>query len=65
MVIPGYDPDDLDEQLEDRMSESDLDRYLTPAERGRYESGESLVELLSTEDIRDVLGAEPQRDQSD
>ncbi|MBC9987712.1 MULTISPECIES: hypothetical protein [unclassified Haloferax] len=55
MVIPGYDPDDLDDRLEELLTERDLAEYLTPDERERYDSGESLVDLLSPDDIRDLL----------
>ncbi|KTG26951.1 hypothetical protein [Haloferax profundi] len=62
MVIPGYDPDDLDERLEELLSDRDVDRYLTADERARYDEGESLVDLLSADDIRDLLDEAPTTD---
>ncbi|KAB1189862.1 hypothetical protein GJR96_16895 [Haloferax sp. MBLA0076] len=62
MVIPGYDPDDIDERLEELLSEHELGEYLTAEERTRYDDGESLVDLLSGDDIRDLLGENPKTD---
>ncbi|KAB1191133.1 MULTISPECIES: hypothetical protein [Haloferax] len=62
MVIPGYDPDDIDERLEELLSDHELDEYLTAEERQRYEEGASLVDLLSGDDIRDLLGEEAETD---
>lgn len=62
MVIPGYDPDDIDDRLEELLSEHELDEYLTDEERTQYEDGASLVDLLSADDIRDLLGLEPKTD---
>lgn len=58
MTIPGYDPGDLDDRLEDLLEDEDLDEYLSPAERRRYEDGESLSDLLDKEDIRRLLDHE-------
>lgn len=56
MGIPGYDPADLDDHLEERLAGEDLSRWLTDAEIARYERGEdSLVDLLSGEDIERIL----------
>ena len=62
MVIPGYDPDDIDERLEELLSEHELDEYLTAEERTRYDEGANLVDLLSGDDIRDLLGENPKTD---
>ncbi|KAB1185203.1 MULTISPECIES: hypothetical protein [Haloferax] len=62
MVIPGYDPDDLDERLEELLSDHDLAEYLTPEERERYDEGANLIDLLSAEDIRDLLDETPGTD---
>lgn len=62
MVIPGYDPDDIDERLEELLSEHELDEYLTTEERARYDDGTSLVDLLSGDEIRDLLGENPKAD---
>ncbi len=62
MPIPGYDPDDLDETLDERLAERDRSAYLSPEEQRRYEGGESLVDLLDTDQILDLLSesdAEP------
>jgi hypothetical protein len=56
MTLPGYDPDDLDTELEAALSEGDLNTYLDPDERARYEEGESIVDLLSAEEISEILG---------
>lgn len=55
MVIPGYDPADLDDHLEERLRGRDLSEWMTDEEIERYESGESLVELLSARDIDRLL----------
>ncbi|WP_227353956.1 hypothetical protein [Haladaptatus salinisoli] len=54
MPIPGYDEDDLDEMLEERLEERD-DSFLTPSQRERYESGESLLDVLDEDDIHRLL----------
>lgn len=59
MPVPGYDPDDLDEELSERTTEEDLDRLLTEEERRAYENGEeSLFDLLSEEDVEAILRPE-------
>ena len=59
MPVPGYDPDDLDEELSERTTEEDLDRLLTEEERRAYENGEEgLFDLLSEEDIKAILRPE-------
>jgi hypothetical protein len=55
MTIPGYDPDDLERELELELSEGDLNSYLSPDERARYDDGESLVDLLSAAEISEIL----------
>jgi hypothetical protein len=59
MTLPGYDLDDLDTELEAALSEGDLNTYLDPDERARYEDGESIVELLSAAEISEILGLDP------
>jgi biopolymer transport protein ExbD len=56
MTLPGYDPGDLDTELEAELSEGDLDQYLDADERARYEDGESIVDLLSSAEISEILG---------
>jgi hypothetical protein len=55
MTIDGYDPSDLDTRLEAELSGGDLNTYLDPEERARYDSGERLVDLLSDEQIATIL----------
>ena len=59
MVIPGYDPDDLEDALETQLNREGKGEYLTEEEQRRFESGESLVDLLDEEDIRRLLESEP------
>ncbi|MFD1512376.1 hypothetical protein [Halomarina rubra] len=57
MSIPGYDPADLDRMLLSRLEEDDLGTVLDTDQLRRYEAGEDLVDVLSEEEIRDILGA--------
>ncbi len=54
MPIPGYDEDDLDEMLEERLEERD-EQFLTPEQREAYENGGSLLDILSEDDIHRLL----------
>ncbi|GAA0229705.1 hypothetical protein ACFFQF_13425 [Haladaptatus pallidirubidus] len=54
MPIPGYDEDDLDEMLEERLEERD-EQFLTPSQREEYENGGSLLDILSEDDIHRLL----------
>lgn len=58
MPVPGYDPDDLDQLLADRMEGRDASNWLTDEQLCEYEAGGSLVDLLDEEDIHELLGAE-------
>jgi hypothetical protein len=51
MVIPGYDLDDLDENLRERIDEEKLDDVLDDEDHARLDAGESLLDVLSDEDI--------------
>jgi hypothetical protein len=51
MVIPGYDLDDLDENLRERIDQKKLDDVLTDEDRARLEAGESLLDVLDDDDI--------------
>ena len=51
MVIPGYDLDDLDENLRERIDEAKLEDVLSDEDRARLESGESLLDVLDESDI--------------
>ncbi|WP_227374178.1 hypothetical protein [Haladaptatus halobius] len=55
MPIPGYDEDDLDEMLEQRLEERNDDSFLTPRQRERYENGDSLLDILDEDDIHRLL----------
>lgn len=59
MAIPGYDLDDLDDNLEARIDEDHLADYLTDAEVERLQGGESLLDLLDEDDIDRLLAGEP------
>lgn len=58
MPVGGYDPDDLDEKLSDLMDADGRDpsNWLTDEELAAWEEGESLVDLLDGEDVRELLG---------
>jgi hypothetical protein len=58
MPVPGYDPADLDEELEATASEDELRARMTDEEFQRYENGEHLVELLDEADIDELLHGE-------
>jgi hypothetical protein len=55
MAIPGYDLDDLDDNLAARIDEDHLADYLTDEEVERLESGESLLALLDDKDVDRLL----------
>jgi len=54
MVIPGYDLDDLDDNLRERIDEKKLDDVLTDDDRARLDAGESLLDVLDDDDIERV-----------
>jgi|GEM_PF-1188334 hypothetical protein len=51
MVIPGYDLDDLDDNLRERIDESKLDDLLDDEDRARLQAGDSLLDVLDDDDI--------------
>jgi hypothetical protein len=55
MVIPGYDPDQLDENLRERLAEWAITQLLTEAEQERLREGESLLTLMDEEDIDRIM----------
>ncbi|UPV72856.1 hypothetical protein M0R89_09865 [Halorussus limi] len=57
MPVGGYDPEDLDDALERRMEAKHRDpsNWLTDEEIAEWEDGGSLVDLLSEEDIHELL----------
>lgn len=59
MAIPGYDLDDLDDNLQARIDEEDLKEYLTDEELQRLEGGESLLDLLDEDDLDRLVAGKP------
>lgn len=57
MPVPGYDPEDVDRLVLSRLDEDDLGTALSPEQLRRYESGEDLVDVLSEEKIRELVGS--------
>ncbi|WP_435360080.1 hypothetical protein [Haloarchaeobius sp. DFWS5] len=55
MPIPGYDLDDIEEHLRQRIDDKELRELLTEEEWKRHEEGEDLVDLLDEEDIERLL----------
>jgi hypothetical protein len=56
MPVPGYDPDDVDNLLEQKLSETDVRSQLSDEELQSYESGDArLVELLDENQIDQLL----------
>lgn len=57
MPVGGYDPEDLDERLSDLMDATGRDpsNWLTDEELAAWNDGESLVDLLDEDDIRELL----------
>ena len=56
MSIPGYDPADVDRLLLSRLGEEDLGTVLSAEQLREYEAGADLVDVLSEEEMREVLG---------
>lgn len=56
MVIPGYDPEDIDDALEYHMEEGEIEELLTGDELQSYRAGDaSLIDLLSGAEVRTLL----------
>jgi hypothetical protein len=57
MPVGGYDPEDLDDALEERMTakKRDPSNWLTDDELARWKDGESLLDLLDEDDIHELL----------
>ncbi|SEO39948.1 hypothetical protein SAMN04487948_102239 [Halogranum amylolyticum] len=58
MPISGYDPDDLEQTLAERLAEHGHEEFLTDAEQKRVKAGESLVDVLDGDDIERLLALE-------
>ncbi|PSP77328.1 hypothetical protein BRC81_10135 [Halobacteriales archaeon QS_1_68_20] len=59
MAIPGYDLDDLDDNLQARIDEQDVEEYLTDEELQRLQGGESLLDLLDEDDLDRLIAGKP------
>lgn len=56
MVIPGYDPEDIDDTLEAYMDDGEIEELLTAEELQSYRAGDqNLVDLLSGPEIQTLL----------
>ena len=57
MPVPGYDPEDVDEMLESKLSEAKIRDQLSESEWQSYQDGEeSLIDLLGDDEIDGILG---------
>ncbi|WP_254537859.1 hypothetical protein [Halomarina litorea] len=56
MSIPGYDLEDLDRILLERLGDRGLSDVLTAEQLARYEAGESLVDVMDEETASELLG---------
>ncbi|QRV14063.1 hypothetical protein [Haloterrigena salifodinae] len=56
MPIPGYDPEDIDEQLEARLDDGEIERKLSDSELEAYRGGDAnLIDFLDEAEIERVL----------
>ena len=56
MVIPGYDPEDIDDTLEAHMDEGEIEELLSGDELQAYRTGDaSLIDLLSAAEIHELI----------
>jgi hypothetical protein len=56
MVIPGYDPEDIDDALESRLEENELRERLTDEEWDAYQHREAaLADMLDENEIADLV----------
>lgn len=56
MVIPGYDPEDLDDLLESRMDAEEIESFLSEEEWELYRNGdEALIDLLDDDEFRHLV----------
>lgn len=58
MPVPGYDLDDLDESLRERLAQRALQDMLDDDELARLEAGEGLTDVLEPEEISRLLETE-------
>jgi hypothetical protein len=58
MPVPGYDPDDVDTLVEDRLDEAEIEAALTDDQLAAYRAGDAdITALLSDDEIRRLLDA--------
>ncbi len=56
MPVPGYDPDDVDDMIETRLEEKEVQSHLSDDEWQSYQNEDaSLVDLLDDEQIEQLL----------
>jgi len=56
MPIPGYDPEDIDDTLEELLTKEEKQEYLSDEEWASYRSGdESLLDLLESSEIQRIF----------
>ena len=55
MAIPGYDPEDVEETVRERLDGGDPGELLDEEERRAYESGEDLLEALDSETLESLV----------
>lgn len=59
MPVPGYDPDDVEDMLDSKLDEKEIQSELSDSEWESYQNEEaSLIELLDDEQIDRVLNGE-------
>jgi hypothetical protein len=54
MPVPGYDIDDLDDNIRERLTEWAITQMLDDDELDRLAEGESLLDLLDEEDLERI-----------
>ncbi|WP_440764100.1 hypothetical protein [Natronorubrum sp. DTA7] len=56
MPIPGYDPEDIDEQLESRLDDEEIEDRLSDSELEAYRNGDAnLMDFLDEDEIGGIL----------
>lgn len=55
MPVSGYDPDDLEELLAERLDSHDPGTFLTDDQRRRLDEGESLLDVLDSDEIERLV----------
>ena len=60
MPVPGYDPEDIDDTLENLLTRQQKRAYLTDEQWETYREGDaSLVDLLDAEEIKNLMERRP------